>query len=234
MTNSDLKKKIKGAYAIGSSRKKEEFLRSYRRRELDYRKMLGMQFRYMGPQLTAVCCYVLILLLAAAWHVDEALAKMLAALMPAAALVVLTGLGKSEKYKMAEIESASRFSLRMIRILRLAVTGGAAFVVMLTLSVILKIAVGTDLLISFAMAGIPYLLTTFLCMMLIRKWHSGKNIYGCIGIAFGVCVSVWQGMRIALIFPAELCRKILLPVLLASILMTVCETMKYINEREVL
>ena len=191
-----------------------------------------MQFQYMGPQLIVVCGYALAMLLGAAVNIDAAWARLFAAFMPAVALIALTGLGKSARCRMEEIEITSRFSLRMIKILRLVIIGIAGVAVMLVLSFVLRIAIGADLLSSFALAGIPYLLTTFFCMLLIRKWHSAKNIYGCIAIAFVVCLTVFCGIRMLALYPAEFCRWFLSLILLLSIILTVIEVCKYLKESE--
>ena len=56
MKNSELKRLIKSAYSIEASRK-NEFIKNYQRRELNYRELLRVQLQYMGAQLTAICGY---------------------------------------------------------------------------------------------------------------------------------------------------------------------------------
>lgn len=232
MTNGDLKRLIAGAYDRGTSERKKDFLRTFRGRELHYGEMLGIQFRYLGPQLTAVYGYALAILLGTAANCRAGLISVLPALMPAAALTALTGLGKSERCRMEEIEAASRFSLRLILTLRLALVGMAGLAVMLAGSLVLKAETGTDWVCSFSLAGIPYLLTTFLCMLLIRKWHSPKNIYGCIGIACAVCAVMSGGTGFSAAHPSGLIR-LLLPLLLAaSAALTVREACRYCKESE--
>ena len=182
MKNSELKRLIKSAYSIEASRK-NEFIKNYQRRELNYRELLRVQLQYMGAQLMAICGYALAMLLGSLANIDVKLAKIVAVLAPLAALFALTGLGKSEKYGMEEIEMSSRFSLRTIKIIRLAIIGIAGLAIMLAASCALSAVTGMNLFVSFAAAGVPYLITTFLCMLLIRRWHSPKNIYGCVVIA---------------------------------------------------
>lgn len=232
MKNSELKLLIKTAYSVEPSGKKKAFLRAYSKRELNYGEILLMQLRYMGPEITAVFACALAILLTAAAYINEDAAKIFAAFMPAAALIALTGLGKSEKYKMTEIEAASRFSLRMVEILRLSLTGIAGVLIMLAASFAIRIVTGSSLSRSLALAGIPYLSTTFLCMLLIRKWHSEKNIYGCIAAAAAVCFSVLVGMTALKKYPEEICGWILLILFAASFALTVCEAGKYVIESE--
>ena len=232
MKNSDLTRLIKSAYAVESSEKKNEFIRKYQKRELNYPEMLFIQLQYMGIQLTAVCGYALAALLGAAAHIDEDFAKLISVLAPAFALIALTGLGKSAKYGMEELEMSSRFSMRMLKAIRLAIIGIAGLVIMLTVSCTLKLITGTDMIISFALVGVPYLITTFLCMLLIRRWHSPKNIYGCIVIALVVCIAMSGSIELLESCSAVLRGSALSVSLAVSIILTAAEFCRYINESE--
>ncbi|MDO5444638.1 MAG: hypothetical protein Q4F31_03340 [Eubacteriales bacterium] len=232
MKNSDLKLMIRSAYDVKSSEKKKAFIRAYQKRELDYIDILFLQFQYLGPQLTVVFGYALMMLLGGAAHINAAFARVLAAFMPAAALFALTGLGKSSKYAMEEIEMASRFSLRMIKILRLTIIGIAGITVMVAASFVLKIVAGLNLLSAFALTGVSYLSTTFLCMVLIRKWHSEKNIYGCVLIALVVCITMVSGSGMQVLYSAGFSGMVPAVLLLISVVLTVSEACKYIKESE--
>ena len=231
MKNSELKRLIKSAYSIEASRK-NEFIKNYQRRELNYRELLRVQLQYMGAQLTAICGYALAMLLGSLANIDVKLAKIVAVFAPLAALFALTGLGKSEKYGMEEIEMSSRFSLRTINIIRLAIIGIAGLAIMLAASCALSAVMGMNLFVSFAAAGVPYLITTFLCMLLIRRWHSPKNIYGCVVIAAGVCAAMFGGIDILERCCAGLYRSALSGVLLISAGLTAVEVCAYIRESE--
>ena len=170
------------------------------------------------------------MLFGAVSHIDLNITRLFAAMMPALALLALTGLGKSVRYGMEEIEMATRFSRRMIKVLRLAIIGLAAGVTMLTVSCVLKAITGADFFRSLSLACLPYLTTTFFSMVLIRKWHSRKNIYGCVAIAFVVCLATFCGAEIL----ASLSIEGLLFALTASVFFTGCEFGKYLKESEAL
>ena len=231
MRYTELKGLIKNAYGIEASGKKE-FIKKYQKRELNCGELFCMQLQYMGIQLTAICGYALAMLLGTLTDIDADLAKIIAVLAPLVALFALTGLGKSKKYSMEEIEMSSRFSLRTINIIRLAIIGFTGLAVMLAASCALKAVTGMSLFVSFAAAGVPYLVTTFLCMLLIRRWHSPKNIYGCVVIAAGVCAAMFGGIEFLESCSAGLCRVALPGVLLVSAVLTAVEGCRYIKESE--
>ncbi|MBP5180631.1 MAG: hypothetical protein J6127_04995 [Clostridiales bacterium] len=231
MRKTELKLLVKNAYGIEASRK-DGFIRKYQRRELNYGELLHVQLQYMGPQLTAICGYVLAMLLGSIANIDMNLAKAVAVFAPLAALFALTGLGKSGKYGMEEIEMSSRFSLRTIKVIRLSIIGIAGLAVMLAASCVLMAVTGMDIFVSFAAAGVPYLVTTFLCMLLVRRWHSTKNIYGCVVIAAGVCVAMFGGIDILVSCSAVIVRCVLPAVLLLSAVLTAAEARRYVRESE--
>ena len=232
MNNSRLKRLIKNAYYVEPSARKDELLKKYRQRRLNYLQMLYIQFQYMGAQLTLICGFSLAALLMAMTEVNEDLARLIAVFMPSAALIALTGLGKSTRYGMDEIEMSTRFSLRMIRILRLAIIGVAALVIMLSVSFALKISCGADMMTALALAGVPYLVTTFLCMLLLRSHHSPKNIYGCIVITACVSVAMFCGAEFLDRCSAVLRSSVLSSLFAVSIILTFVEAVRYINESE--
>lgn len=231
MRNSELKQLIESAYSIESSGKKE-FIKKYQRRKLNCQELLCIQLQYMGAQLTVIGGYTLAMLLGALTNINKDMAKIAAILAPLAALFALTGLGKSKKHGMEEIEMSSRFSLRTIKIIRLAIIGFAGLAVMLAASCTLRVVTGMSLFVSFAATGVPYLVTTFLCMLLIRRWHSPKNIYGCVVIAIVVCAAMFGGIDVLACCCSGLCRAVLPGGFLISTVLTAVEVCRYIKESE--
>lgn len=227
MKKSDLKRLVRTAYAVEPSVRKAEFIKKYQFRELNYLQILSMQFQYMGPQLALLCGCVLAVLLGAAVNVSENFARFIAVLVPVAALIAMTGLGRSSAYAMDEIEMSSRFSLRTLRIMRIGIVGIAGLFVMLAVSCALKILTGAAFLPAVAFAAVPYLLTTFLSMLLIRHWHSPHNIYGCAVIAG--CISVLALGRMEALL---LCSSLLYAALPVLIALTAAEFCRYIKESE--
>lgn len=228
MKNSEIRRCLKTAYDRGPSTRKADFLRDYQPRQRNLRELLGVQFRYMGPQLTILYGYVLALLLGAVSHIAPGTVRLLAAALPVLALLALTGLGRSARYGMEELEAAARFSLGMLKVLRLAIAGLAGGAVMLSAGCVVKLVTGATVLYAAVLACVPYLTTTFLSMLLLRRWHSRKNIYGCGAIAAAVCLVTACGAEaLARVSPAGL-----LTALGAALLFTGSEFYRYLKESE--
>ena len=125
---------------------------------------------------------------------------------------------------------SSRFSLRMVRILRLAVVGILGVIVMAAVSCTVRLAVGAGFLQAAAFALLPYLFTTFFCMLLLRKWHSENNIFGCAAIAVGVSIAMLCGFSLP--DPLLLLRQGLPVLLPICVLLTAAEAYRYLKESE--
>lgn len=227
MKRAELKCKIKEAYPVEPSERKAEFIKKYQVRELNTWQILWMQLQYMGPQLALLCGCALAMLLGAALHVSEHFAHFTAVMLPVAALIAMTGLGRSARYGMDELEMTSRFSLRMLRIMRLGIIGIAGFFVILSVSCTVRILTDAAFWTAVISSALPYLLTTFLCMALIRRWHSPNNIYGCAVIAGCVCMLMLGKAKTVL-----LCSALLYAALPVLILLTAIEISRYIKESE--
>lgn len=227
MKRSELTRLVKTAYAVEPSERKAAFIKEYRLRELNRLEMLCLQLRYMGAQLALLGGCVLAVLLGAAADVGENFVHFIAALLPVAALTAMTGLGRSMRYGMDEIETASRFSSRLLRIMRLTIIGFAGLVVMLSVSCTITVLTGAALMPAIAFAALPYLLTSLLCMELIRRWHSPRNIYGCFVIA--ACVSAVTFSYPMNPVPGS---ALLYAAVLVLLLLITAEVRKYVNESE--
>ena len=231
MIDKELKRLIGGAYQI-EPENKEAFIRKYRRRELNYAELLVLQLKYMGVALAAAFGYIMALTLGVIAETDAGLIKATAYFMPLAALTLLAGVGRSEKHGMRELEMSTRFSLRMIRVMRLVIIGTAGVAVITVHAFVWKAAFSTDLFLSAAFACIPYFITTALCMMLIRRWHSEYNIYGC-AVITGACLLLIPLLeRLSSMCTGDICRLMLTALLILAVLMTVSEAVKYVKESE--
>lgn len=112
---------------------------------------------------------------------------MLPAMMPLLALTVVTECGRSEAFDMAELEMATRFSLKSVLLARMAILGMENLVIFVLLvptgiwrQNFGAIQAGMYLL-------VPYLLMTFLGLWIVRRLRGREEVYICIGIA--VCIS---------------------------------------------
>ena len=232
MKKADAVRLVKSAYPAEPSAEKREFLKRYRTRQLNCRELLLLQLRYMGLPLSALFGCALAGMLGAAAKLSADCAKIMAVVMPLTALISLTGLGRARRCGMEELELAARFSLRMLCTLRLVIIGIAGLLVTLSFSLILTLTMGLTLPVSFAAALVPYLLTASLCMVLIRRRHSSRSLYGCAVIAALVCAASLWGTELMHSLPAGAYNAALFTLLFLLLPLTGVEVKNYILESE--
>ncbi len=189
MKDSELKERIQNAYRLEPSERQTAFVRTHRQRERKLPQLLMMQLGYRKRQYFALLLCLLGFSVFAGYGIDETQMRSLAAFLPFLSVFALADLGSSQRYGMEELEMSARLSRRMLKALRLAAVGLAGFLSILIATVLLKLFSFYSVQAALLLAGVPYLLTTSSCMMLIRKWHEKENIYGCIAIAACVCAA---------------------------------------------
>jgi len=138
----------------------------------------------------------------------------ISALTPLLALAAVCESGRSECYAMAELELATRFSLRSVVLARLIILGTQNALLLYLLlpfglwhSELRPLAAGVYLL-------APFLLTANLGLWAVRTIRGREGSYVCAGIALSVSASVLlNGSRMARIF-----RECCLPLWTAGVL----------------
>lgn len=186
MKDKQLKNMIKNAYQIEPSLDKKSFVKQYQKRELHMWDILKQQAISIGlinavVGLVVLFAYWQILMQSSGSNVLEF--ARISAIMPIIALVAISGMGRSEKYGMDELEMASRFSLRTVLAARLMIVGIIDTIIFLL--IVLAFGKFTDIgtLQSLLVVMVPYLITAWGCLFITRKIHSSKDIAVCMGFA---------------------------------------------------
>lgn len=115
----------------------------------------------------------------------------ISAFSPVLALTVLSESGRSENYEMAELEMATRFSLRSVLFARSGILGTgnlALFCLLMPLGLqnneFGPLQAGVSIL-------TPFLLTSFIGLWIVRRFRGRETMYFCAGIAACISVSVF-------------------------------------------
>lgn len=189
MKDKELKQMLHQAYAITPSKKEYSFLRRYQKRQISVIQVLKMELKYMGVKsfLTGLIIWMILrgLMLTGG---NAKIKWMMASILPAFSLVLTDFGGRSERYEMEELEASSRFSLRMVRMIRMCLLGIFSFVMILGTTMMFYPYLESGFLQSFCLVSIPYMLDIWGCLWLIRNWHAKENTYGCMGITMVTCL----------------------------------------------
>ena len=107
--------------------------------------------------------------------------------MPLLALTVVSESGRSQNYEMAELEMATRFSLRSVVLARLGILGMENLIVLSLLLPVETARQGGTVVQAGVYVLVPYLMTTFSGLWIVRRIHGREAVYICAGTA--VCIS---------------------------------------------
>lgn len=188
MNDKEIKRVLKNAYKITPTDSENDFLRKYGKRSTRLWDILLTEFRYMGVQSlisAALLITVFYLItrfdnLETTWFVSGAL--------PILALILTSGLGRSERYGMQELEGASRFSLRFVKSVRMFILGITTLLLIVAISVLLSGKTDCNLFVLIGVVGTPYMISVFGNLLITRRWHARENIIGCFAVTLLSCV----------------------------------------------
>lgn len=184
MKDKDLIKSISLAYDVKPSKEGKKFIREHQQRRIRLFDVIRMELSH----LNWLCVLGLLILLSTSFLVCERLPKSAWAygsLIPFFVLLSVISFGRSERYGMNEIESASRFSKTFIKMVRLFISGTFSAIALIICSLIMNYSLGINVSFILMLVIVPFLLNTYGSMVIIRRWHSKNNIYGCVALSVG-------------------------------------------------
>lgn len=187
--NHTLQEELKKIYEAPAPLRKAEFLRSVQPTSFHRLDLFLVQIRYIRRRIWIVSALAFLVSLFGSLVLSADMLWMISAFMPLLAFMTVAETGRSEYYEMAELEMAARFSLKSVILVRLAVLGLCdllLFCLLLPISLL-------NSLVPPLQAGLyiltPFLLTTFLCLYIVRRRREKDGIYLCAGIS--VCISLF-------------------------------------------
>lgn len=199
------KKDLKQAFEAPEPVRKREFLRL-----LDYPKMsvpafLFSQMSYIRKWVWCVSFLVFIVAILGVAFVPNTVLWLLSALTPLLALTVVSESGRSERYKMAELELATRFSLRSVTFARLTILG---LLNLLIFGIFLFLGVWNDTATPLAVGlyiVTPFLFTSFTGLYIVRKFKGQEAMYICVSTSVGISVFLFSSHNIIPLLYEEQC-----------------------------
>jgi len=189
-SNSEIKALLQTTMEAPPPRRKEQFFSAFSREKSSVSNFSFMlsQGAYIQKWVWLVSLLVLAVAVWGAGYYRQEAIWIVSALMPFAAMSVLVENSRSQVHNMAELEQATRFSLRSVVLARMSIIG-VAHLILLT---ILVFFTGSMQMLSFGRTVVyllvPYLLTNVLGLQLSRWLHSSANTYFFLAIACLVSV----------------------------------------------
>lgn len=206
MRNKRIKTELQNVYQPPKPLHKKEFCEQMRQESgsnqifyLTTPEFLASQLHYIRPWGWVVSVAVLLASFVLMDMFGEKSGWRISALVPFISSSLIVELHRSVHFRMDELEQATRFSLKAVTFARLFLLGICNLVLLIVLA---PFMIGMCKLSPLA-AGVyllaPYLATSFLCLLMLRMWHSKENVIACGGISVGIsllCVSFEQMQRL--------------------------------------
>ena len=180
------KKELKQAFEPPAPMRKKEFIKGLESPCIGFFKFMMIQTGYIRKWVWFVSAFTFFTALAGAVVLSADVLWWVSAWMPLLALTMVVESGRSESYAMAEMEMATRFSLKSVLMARMGILGAEN---LLLLCLLLPIGLCNNVLYPIQ-AGLymltPFLLTAFTGLSIMRRFRGREASYLCAGVA--VCI----------------------------------------------
>lgn len=178
---------LKQVFQPPEPEKKREFLRTLPKQKPGFGTLLLSQAAYIRPWVwaTSFLMFGAGALFAAFLNMDTV--WFISAITPFMALLLLLELARSSAYGMAELELSTRFSLRTILMARMVMLG-AAQLSGLVITVFVAGSAGKQMLQKGMYLLVPYLMTTLLGLVVLRRIQGKEGMAACGAVSAFVSV----------------------------------------------
>lgn len=230
MTEKDMKKLLKNAYQISPSDREKAFLQKYEKRSMHILDVFILEFKYMGLQSVLSGAILIILFGIISFSKNSELMWYVSGILPVVGLILISGIGKSEKYGMHELEATSRFSLQFIKATRMFLLGSATLSIVVVISILLQEKTNFAFMSILGFIGTPYMLNAWGNIVITRRWHDKESIFGCTAVTGVTCMIpalMKHAIELHMIEPFVI---VILMVIISAL--TVRESLLFIKGRE--
>ena len=229
MTDREVEKMLKNAYSLPESESGQSFIKKYERRSNQICDIIINEFRYMGLKSFLAGLVLCALFMVIVRKGDENMVWIISSTIPICSLVPMTLIFRSQRYGMSELEAASRFSLKFIRLIRMLILGIFSAAVILAGSIFLRKLWQYGILDVVMYILLPYFVSIWGCLLIARKWHGKESTIAVpvLCIATGFLPTIIRELRYANFTP-DYIYVILTVIIIAAV---VKECIKFVNER---
>lgn len=185
----DRKRALQDAFAAPEPVDKKRFLKSIPSQQISHVEFMLQQIRYIRKRIllmSGVIFGIVLLSIHFTEFIEKDVLWVISAMMPFLALTIVTEQERSVVYGMEELEMASRFSLKSVVFARMGIIGMFHFLVVCLLIPFSFYNSTYTFLQTGVYMIVPYLLTTLLGLMVVRKMRGKESVYLCMGIAVAV------------------------------------------------
>ncbi len=230
-----LKTAIKREFEAPKAKGKKTFIRKIRPRQISMSDMLLQQVKYIRITTWAALFFVIFTtVLGLLWEIEN-IDRIITALMPFTAVLMILEMKRSYTYNMSELEAVTRFSLKSIILARIVILGTMSLFVLAAISPLLAKASGERIFSTAVKNIIPYQATMLICLHIERSSFGRKNTYASIAAAaiFSVLI-IWidEISMFAQLYHTQFFETIGAVMIIALMALTFIEQKKLLNNLE--
>ncbi len=179
----EMKAYLQEAFTAPEPVRKEAFLKSTIPVQISTFDFMKTQISYIRKRVWVVSVLIFALGIMSVCYWEKESIWMISSLVPFIALCAVTESARSATYGMSELEMSTRFSLKDVTLARMVSIGVVHFVILGCLIPISGATALLPLIKNGVYLLIPYLLTSMLGLMMVRKIRDRGSIYACMGSA---------------------------------------------------
>ena len=229
MSDKWLKEELKNAYVLDESDSGKKFIHTYQKRSCSFLEIFQIELRYMGLKSLIAFVVLFIFSFSAVRYSSAEGMWIIASFLPLCSVLPMTLLQRSELYQMDEIETASRFSIRFIRLIRMLVLGTFSILAIGMISLLLKKESNTKPIEILIYMLIPYLINIAGGLIITRYSGRKESTFGV--AAIGALSAFVPSLMRQIQSLAVLSDYIYIVVLIGLLIVTARECIEYVNER---
>ena len=228
-------KQLNKAFYIPEPKRKAEFLKNIRAREVNTIEMLWQQTSYIRISVWLFAAAIVAFAIGGSLLKVEGTKSFITMIMPFTAAAAVLETKRSQKYNMTELEMATRFSLRRVVFARMIVLGIVALFILCVSSPVIAVAFDGKIILIAIHILIPYLVTMIISLQLERSAIGRKTGYLSLAVAGAVAAIVYwvSNFELGIVaFYAVVIESWGIFIVIALLVLTIFEQWKTINNVE--
>ena len=228
-------KQLNKAFYIPEPKRKAEFLKNIRAREVNTIEMLWQQTSYIRISVWLFAAAIVAFAIGGSLLKVEGTKSFITMIMPFTAAAAVLETKRSQKYNMTELEMATRFSLRSVVFARMIVLGIVALFILCVSSPVIAVAFDGKIILIAIHILIPYLVTMIISLQLERSAIGRRTGYLSLAVAGAVAAIVYWASNFELgivAFYAVVIESWGIFIVIALLVLTIIEQWKTINNVE--
>lgn len=202
----EMKQALENAFEAPKPLGKQHFLKEHKGKRYYIRmdEFILLQTGYIRKSTWMISAVVFLIGIAASRLMKPEIIWGLSAVMPFLALTLVSEWMRSIAYRMFELEQAARFSFKSVALARLGILGIVNFLLFLFCLLLGRMQTDMKFFMAAVYLAVPYLVTVFLGLWIVRKTGFRESEYICLGIAAAVsALSVLLRLSAKILLTAE-------------------------------